>query len=574
VNRNREVLVLAPLGRDAESALGLIERHGLPGRAVASIAELASQLSDSTGAVLMTEEAVFRTDTTPLVEALARQPSWSDIPFLFLMAQRSDPIPIKGSGTPVPIGTANVITLEKPLSSVSLLSALDWAMAARRRQFLVRDQILQLEERAEQLRQATVQLSANEAALRNLAETLEARVEERTHALMEMEASLRQAQKMEAVGQLTGGIAHDFNNMLTGIIGSLDMMKRRIASGRTADLDRFMDAASTSAQRAAALTHRLLAFSRRQSLESRPIDVNELVDGMHDLLSRTMSERVSVAVALAPDLPKARADSNQLENALLNLAINARDAMPDGGQLTIETGVAVLDEAYAGRQPDLKPGQYVMLAVSDTGVGMPKSVLEKVFDPFFTTKPAGQGTGLGLSKIYGIARQTGGHIRIHSNPGQGTSVKLYLPLAEEEAVPLGADERAAPHGDGQTVLVVEDDPSVRILVLEVLSELGYRSIEAPDARVAIPILQSAQPIDLLISDVGLPGMNGRQLADIAREARPGLRVLFVTGYAENATERAGFLAEGMDMMTKPFALEKLALKIADIMAQSAAGKDR
>ncbi|WP_031439400.1 PAS domain-containing sensor histidine kinase [Sphingomonas sp. FUKUSWIS1] len=411
-----------------------------------------------------------------------------------------------------------------------------------------------------------------EDSLDRLNRTLEEKVAERTAELeAEMatraraEDALRQSQKMEAVGQLTGGIAHDFNNMLTGVIGGLDIIKRRIASGRLDDLDRFMDAASASAQRAAALTQRLLAFSRRQSLDTRPVDVNALTQSLEDLLRRTIRENIALAIVSNEQVGFAVTDANQLENAILNLVINARDAMPDGGQLTIETSLVELDEAYATAKPDIAAGRYVMVAVSDTGVGMSPDLVAKVFDPFFTTKPIGQGTGLGLSMVYGFARQSGGQVRIHSRPGEGTSVKLYLPAGE---APEGSDSSVAPQlqeGDGQTVLLVEDDDSVRVLIHEVLSELAYRTILAKDADEAIPVLASDQTIDLLVSDVGLPGMNGRQLAEIARTHRPELPVLFVTGYAENAAIRAGFLGTNMDMITKPFALDALGAKITEML---------
>ena len=408
---------------------------------------------------------------------------------------------------------------------------------------------------------------------RETEEELEARVTERTTALTteidsraHAEAALRQSQKMEAVGQLTGGIAHDFNNMLTGVIGALDIMKRRIAAGRLGDLDRFMDAASASAHRAAGLTARLLAFSRRQSLDSKPIDANALVEGLEDLMRRTIRENIALRIVPAYDVPFAVADANQLESAILNLAINARDAMPDGGQLTVETGMAELDDAYAATRPDVKPGRYVLVAVSDTGVGIAPELLEKVFDPFFTTKPIGQGTGLGLSMVYGFARQSGGQVRVHSQPGVGTTVTIYLPAGETVADEKKVEAGAIPVGSGQVVLLVEDDPSVRLLVRDVLEELSYTAIEAKEADGAIPILASGQRIDLMVSDVGLPGMNGRQLAEIARQHRPDLPVLFITGYAENAAIRAGFLGTNMAMITKPFAMDALAGKIAAMLA--------
>ncbi len=389
---------------------------------------------------------------------------------------------------------------------------------------------------------------------------------EQAEALAQAQEALRQSQKMEALGQLTGGIAHDFNNLLTGIIGSMDIVRRRLASGRGGDVDRFIDAATTAAQRAAALTHRLLAFARRQSLDAKPADVNALVAGMEDLLHRTLGEDVELATVLHAGLWSALADANQLESALLNLAINARDAMPSGGRLTIETADARLDEAYARAQDDVAAGEYVAISVSDTGTGMAPEVVDKAFDPFFTTKPIGQGTGLGLSMIYGFAKQSNGHVRIYSEVGQGTTVKLYLPRAPVAAAQEGEQAAAeAPRGRGETVLVVEDEPGVRLLVTEVLDELGYDCIEAADARAAIPILQSERRIDLLVTDVGLPNMNGRQLADIARQARPDLRVLFITGYAQNAAVRGGFLGPGMEMLTKPFALDTLAAKIREMI---------
>ena len=384
-------------------------------------------------------------------------------------------------------------------------------------------------------------------------------------ALDKAEEALRQSQKMEALGQLTGGIAHDFNNLLTGIIGSLDIVRRRMTAGRMDEVPRFMDAASASAARAAALTHRLLAFARRQSLDTKPSDINQLVRGMEDLLQRTLGEQVTMQAVLDEALWPALADDNQLENALLNLAINARDAMPDGGQLAIETSNARLDEAYAAINAEVAPGDYVAICVTDTGIGMAPEVVEKAFDPFFTTKPAGEGTGLGLSMIYGYAKQSGGHVRIYSEVGHGTTIKLYLPRADAEVVASPIMPVEAPRGRGETVLVVEDDAAVRLIIAEVLDELGYLHLGAADGPAAVQILQSEARIDLLVTDVGLPNMNGRQLAEIARNLRPGLKVLFVTGYAESAAVRHGFLEPGVDMLTKPFALDALGTKIRTII---------
>jgi PAS domain S-box-containing protein len=383
------------------------------------------------------------------------------------------------------------------------------------------------------------------------------------------EEALRQSQKMEAVGQLTGGIAHDFNNLLQGITGSLDLVQKRVSQGRFGELEPFVEGAMASAKRAAALTHRLLAFSRRQPLDPAPVHANPLIASMEDLLRRTLGEGIRLELALAPGLWLTLCDPNQLESAVLNLAINARDAMPAGGTLTIETANADLDTLYAARLREVKPGQYVCISVTDTGTGMSAEVVAKAFEPFFTTKPIGQGTGLGLSMIYGFARQSEGSARIYSEPGYGTTFRLYLPRH------FGADEVAAgspavtdAHGAarGETVLVVEDEAVVRALILDVLSDLGYRALEAADGPAALAILQSHQAIDLLLTDVGLPGLNGRQVADAARVLRPGLKILFMTGYAENAARASGFLEPGMAMIIKPFAMEALATRIRDILA--------
>jgi len=390
-------------------------------------------------------------------------------------------------------------------------------------------------------------------------------------ALADAEAALRQSQKMEAVGQLTGGIAHDFNNLLQGITGSLEIVQRRVAQGRLDELDRFISGASTAANRAAALTHRLLAFSRRQPLDPKPVRSNALVSSMEDLLRRTIGERIELELVLAGGLWVTKCDPNQLESAILNLAINARDAMPDGGKLIIETCNAHLDRAYVARQRGVRPGQYVCLCVSDTGIGMSQDTISKAFEPFFTTKPIGQGTGLGLSMIYGFAQQSEGYAKIYSELGQGTTFKLYLPryrggaAEEEEPTSPSAMQQAE---EGEVVLVVEDEAVVRGLILEELHELGYAALEAVDGASGLEMLRSKRRIDLLITDIGLPGLNGRQLADAARELRPSLKILFMTGYAENAALASGFLEPGMEMITKPFAMEALATRIRSMLTES------
>ena len=409
------------------------------------------------------------------------------------------------------------------------------------------------------------------AALEAFNATLERRVAEEVAARESAEAALRQSQKMEAVGQLTGGLAHDFNNLLTGITGSLELLQTRMGQGRMTDLDRYINAAQGAARRAAALTHRLLAFSRRQTLDPKPTNVNRLVHDMEELVRRTVGPGIHLEVVGLAGLWPALIDPGQLENALLNLCINARDAMPDGGRITIETANKWIDDAGSLRH-DLPPGQYISVCVTDTGTGMTPDIIDKVFEPFFTTKPTGQGTGLGLSMVYGFARQSGGQVRIYSEVGQGTTVCLYLPRHYGEAGEDDVDRRLAEAGragQGETVLIVDDEPSVRMLVTEVLEDLGYTAIEAADSVAGLKVLQSDVRIDLLVTDVGLPGgMNGRQMADAGRECRPELKVLFITGYAENAVLGNGYLQPGVQVLTKPFVLETLATRIKELIADA------
>ena len=414
-----------------------------------------------------------------------------------------------------------------------------------------------------------------EGELRELNDTLERRIEERTRELRASEDQLRQSQKLDAIGQLTGGVAHDFNNLLTGISGSLEILQTRLARGQFTDVDRFISAAQGASKRAAALTHRLLAFSRRQTLDPKPTNANRLIAGMEDLVRRTVGPSIEVETVLAEDLWITLCDASQLENSVLNLCINARDAMPDGGKLTIETANTSLDRRTA-REQDMAAGQYVTVCVTDTGSGMAPDVIERAFDPFYTTKPMGQGTGLGLSMTYGFAKQSGGQVRIYSEVDKGTTMRIFLPrhAGEEDAESLPAQLAEVPRAQaGETILIVDDDEAVRMLVTEVLQELGYGAIEAADGTSGLNVLQSNARIDLLITDVGLPGgMNGRQIADVARVHRPGLKVLFITGYAENAVVRNGFLEAGMQIMVKPFTMEALAARIQDVIACERATK--
>lgn len=406
-----------------------------------------------------------------------------------------------------------------------------------------------------------------ENELRQLNETLEARIAQALAEQEEAEAALRQAQKMEAVGQLTGGLAHDFNNLLAGISGAFEMIGLRLAEGRTADVERYLAAGQGATRRAAALTHRLLAFSRRQTLTPKPTVINRLFTDFTELVRRTVGPQIEVQTIAAGGLWPALVDANQLENALLNLCINARDAMPDGGKITIETANRWLDDRTA-RDHGLTPGQYVTVCVSDTGTGIDKAILDRVFDPFFTTKPMGQGTGLGLSMVYGFARQSHGHVRIYSEIGQGTMVCVYLPRhrgEEDEEAPVAPDAVVEAEA-GETVLVIDDEPSVRMLMVDALTDLGYACLEAGDGPSGLKILESRTRVDLLVTDVGLPGgLNGRQVADAARALRPDLRILFVTGYAENAVLNHGHIEHGMEVLTKPFAVDELRRRVAGLL---------
>jgi PAS domain S-box-containing protein len=379
--------------------------------------------------------------------------------------------------------------------------------------------------------------------------------------------ALRQSQKMEAVGQLTGGIAHDFNNMLAVVIGSLDLLRRRVG-GEDARSRRYLDAAVDGAQRAATLTQRLLAFSRQSPLRPEPTDLNKLVAGMSDLLRHSLGTDVRLETVLGGGLWHANVDPNQLENVILNLAVNARDAMPDGGRLTIETQNAHLDERYVAGEPGLSLGQYVLVAISDTGSGMPADIIAKAFDPFFTTKPVGKGTGLGLSQVYGFIKQSGGHVKIYSEVGEGTSIKVYLPRlrGSDHAVPQSPSVLDLPFGDQQElVLVVEDEPAVRRFSVDALEELGYRVVEADGAAAALQRLEEHSEIALLFTDIVMPDVNGRKLADEARRRRPGLRVLFTTGYTRNAVVHNGILDPGVEMIGKPFTIEQLAAKVREVL---------
>jgi signal transduction histidine kinase len=545
-NISERAIILAPRGRDADIAAKILSEGGFAADPTPDLNSLGDQLIAGAGLAIIADEALQTADLRQLADFLSHQPPWSDLPIIVLTQRgggpEKNPLAARLAET-----LGNVTFLERPFHPTTLTSVVRAAIRGRRRQYEARSR---LEE------------------LGRLAATLEERVTKEISARAEAEESLRQSQKMEAVGQLTGGIAHDFNNLLAAIGGSLEMIQYRVTQGRMDAVDRYLAAGQNAVKRAAALTHRLLAFSRRQTLDPKPTNVNRLIADMEELIRRTVGPAVQMEVVGAGGLWPTLVDQNQLENALLNLCINARDAMPDGGRLTIETANKWLDER-AAKERELPPGQYVSLCVTDDGIGMTPTVIAHAFEPFYTTKPFGQGTGLGLSMIYGFARQSGGQIRIYSELGKGTTMCLYLPrhdrvVEEEDAFLLTGEDN--PKGDGEVVLVIDDEPTIRVLISEVLAEHGYAIVEASDGPTAMRILESDARVDLLITDVGLPnGMNGRQIADAARQLRPGLKVLFITGYAENAVVRNGHLDKGMQMIAKPFEMDVLARRTREIL---------
>ncbi|MDD2877330.1 MAG: response regulator [Acidiphilium sp.] len=557
----QRIMVLAPIGRDGPAIVDVLHRCGQVALICRDTVALLAALDHGGGAVIVAEEALFGAGVGLLAHWVDAQAPWSDLPFIVLTSRQSRPEVEAWRQRTVGM-LRNASLLERPLDAATLSSVARSALRARQRQYEVRHYLAERIEAAARLEQL-VDDRTHKLELANAA--LHQQIAERE----KTEDALRQAQKMEAVGQLTGGLAHDFNNMLAGISGSLEIMQRRIDQGRHADLGRYVEIAANSSNRAAALTHRLLAFSRRQTLSPKPTDAGALILGMTELIAGTVGPMISVARGFAPGLWPILCDPHQLESAVLNLVINARDAMPDGGALTIELANTELDDAYAARHADLDAGDYVVASISDTGTGMSPETAARAFDPFFTTKPLGAGTGLGLSMVYGFVKQSKGHLRIYSEVGHGTSICVYLPryygdILSNTSPPAEAGmPRAQP---GETVLIVDDEPSIRVLVREVLNDLGYAALEAEDGRGALQILHSDSQINLLITDVGLPnGMNGRQLADAARQNRHNLRVLFITGYAEKAAVGNGLLEEGMEVMTKPFALHALASKIREMI---------
>ncbi|NUB15593.1 response regulator [Azospirillum brasilense] len=542
------ILVLAPYGRDAEIIRLVLDEVGMTTQFCADLPALCDGLTRDVTALILSEGALLRSGMEPLVACLEAQPPWSDLPVLVLTARGNRSASKARWAQFQRLG--NVTLLDPPLHAEALQSAAQSAARTRLRQYRMRTLLADIER-------------ANDE--------LEGRVAERTRSLQtemrerqKAEEALQQAQKMEAVGQLTGGIAHDFNNLLQVMLGNLHLLRGALSADEP--LLRHVAMSITAGDRAAALTRPLLAFARRQPLTPRSLDLNALATAMSGLIQQSVGESIRVETVLADGLWRTWADANQVESALLNLAINARDAMPDGGLLRVETSNTVLDETISDAQGDILPGRYVLLRITDTGSGMPPDVLERAFEPFFTTKPIGQGTGLGLSQLYGFARQSGGHAAIRSQPSQGTTVSLYLPQHDgvdgaDSSVPAVDAPSQDPSRNDETILVVEDEALVLMLWVEALEGQGYHVLQAAEPEAAIRILESDTAIDLLITDVGLPGMTGRDLADVAREIRPGLRVLFVTGYAHYAALEADRLGAGTRMLSKPVGVDTLQITV-------------
>lgn len=544
---SERVLVLAPAGRDAPIAAAILKEAELEASICNDLVSLCHCLDEGAGAALIVEEALQGADYPQLVHWIERQPPWSDLPVV-LLAHRGGGLERNPPARRLASALGNVTFLERPFHPTTLISVIETALRGRRRQYEARDLI---------------------QAIRMAEESLERRVEERTCELESantqlasqiaererIESALRQAQRLEAVGQLTSGVAHDFNNLLMVVLGNLRQMQKVESDPRN---QRRLMMMAQAAERGAQLTAQMLAFSRNQKLEPRPVDLNDTVLRMRDLLQSTMGGSVRIETCLQADLWPAMIDPTQIELVILNLAINARDAMEVGGLLTVGTANVTL---AAGAGPEEPPaGEHVVISVSDNGSGMTREVLAKVFEPFFTTKEVGKGSGLGLSQVFGLAKQSGGGVRIDSAPGQGTTVNVYLPRAAASPAHPAAEDIGEPDqalGDVK-VLVVDDDSSVREVTAGLLAELGYGVIEAGSGGAALELLDREPNIDLVLLDFAMPGMNGAEVAREARARRPGLPILFVTGYADTDALQA----TGEDgILRKPYVERELAAKL-------------
>jgi signal transduction histidine kinase len=543
---SRRVLVLAPYGRDASMAVQVLAGAKIDCRICAGLEALHHELADEAAAALITEEAFAQAGGELIFDWVDAQPAWSDFPFVVLTSSRSSSAPRRRLQLMDKL--KNVALLERPLDAVTLVSAVQTALRARERQYEVRGHIEERKRAAQRLEEL---VAARTHQLQDAYRRLRAEVAERERT----EEALRQAQKMEAIGQMTGGVAHDFNNLLTAVLGNLELALRRTEDER---LRRYLTGATEAAQRGARLTEQLLAFSRKQRLEPESVDLNGLVSGMQGLLHSTLGPTVRIDTTMQVDLWPAMVDATQLELAILNLAINSRDAMPGGGQITV--GTSNSSGSDAGRPSDLGAGDFVVVSVADTGTGMSEEVLAHAFEPFFTTKTVGGGTGLGLSQVYGFARQSGGSVRIDTGPGRGTTVCVYVPRAANRPGERTADAPAPPLARKETtILVVDDDRDVRRLAVAGLESLGYTIVEGESGQDALKALASSNGIDLLLVDFAMPEQNGVEVIRLVKEKRPELPVVLMTGYAVAAGLQKGDAAG--PILKKPFTLAELAAQI-------------
>ena len=543
------VLILAPRGRDGEVATLLLAQANNVGKVCNDLPGLCFNISKGAGAAILAEEAVANADLRPLADILSAQPAWSDLPFIVL-TQRGGGIERNPVVSRLAELLGNVTFLERPFHPTTLLSLVHTAIRGRRRQYEARARM--------------VELDAERQSLSELSETLEQRVKERTAQLIhevtareKAQAQLLQSQKVESLGQLTGGVAHDFNNLLMAIMGNLDLLRKRYP--RDERTDRLLDAALQGAKRGAALTQRMLSFARQQELQTTAVNLGELLNGMRHLIERSLTPAIKLIIDAPEVLPFAKADANQLELAILNLCINARDAMPDGGVIKIDA-----------RRDDTArdSGSYLRLSVADTGIGMDEQILKKAIEPFFSTKPRGKGTGLGLSSVHGLATQLGGKFDLQSSPGRGTTATLWLPIADSSAIPHDHQERAEADnrrtGKAATILVVDDDALIALSTVDMLEDLGHTVIEANSAKEALDIINTGRPIDLLITDHVMPGMTGLQLAEIVRNKHPKLPILLATGYAE--------MPEGASLqlprLSKPYQQAQLDEHVTRLLSQA------
>jgi signal transduction histidine kinase/CheY-like chemotaxis protein len=545
---SERVLVFAPNGRDSVVAAGILTEGGMQVHVCADLDDLCGELDKGAGVAVIVEEALLSANLAQLAGWIAEQPPWSDFPFV-LLTLRGGGLERNPSAKRLSAALGNVSFLERPFHPTTLVSIVNTALRGRRRQYEARERIEEIR-RGEALLERRVEERTSELASAN--RQLAAQITEREKA----QSALRQAQRLEAVGQLTSGVAHDFNNLLTVVLGNVRQLQKNPIDPATS---RRLDMIAQAAERGAKLTHQMLAFSRRQKLEPKPVDLNETVASMRDLLQSTMGGSVHLETILQPGLWPAMIDPTQIELVILNLAINARDAMEVGGSLTVETANVTLDAARRPEEP--VPGAYVTLSVSDTGSGMTEEVFAKAFEPFFTTKEVGKGSGLGLSQVFGLAKQSGGGVRIDTEVGHGTTVRVYLPRADVAMGRVHAPAPRVPHrrGSAAVVLVVDDDSAVREVTAGILQDLGYRVLEAGSGGAALDAVEKHPAIDLVLLDFAMPGMNGAELARELRTRRPKLPILYATGYADAAA-----LTEATDdeIIHKPFEETELAEKIA------------